>query len=530
MEQTTFAALLSLMDTWITDPECVEKPRVILAKSCISKYPHMDSRQIEGLKLLITMRKPNPEVVVEDIIDFCTAIGFRYSVTPTAGPDVPVKTVKAPPAAPRVHATAVKPPPADPRVHATAAKAPTVPVSARILQVFTYLCGILVSLWRAVADFGARTWGKCVDQGRASWDKVQKGERHHTADCICIILICVAALLLVCFYRDVIWEFVLGVVCTVSEAFFGVVCTVFEAFFGFVCVILDAFKGGAVWFLDGCVRICETISGAGYNACGSLYRAVGCIPAVLGRVCDTCFLSPALAFMQMFQRAANASSFATGGTVPIEGIAVNTSSLATGQCQCQGADRGDFVNSAELGELRAMVVQLASKLRDHEFVNHTPPQQLGAANASTVGTDLEVTVDPSAKTVENRLAACEAGNYRQDAQIAGLQVTVSNFSVELEKQINVSSILNETILHNLNDAHGWFAKFQRIGVFVALCLLGIAWGLSWVQKAPFVGEICRALGYTGGARGVFEPVIEGCMGGGLFCLMAVGLVSMVCWA
>ena len=542
MEQTTFAALLSLMDTWITDPKCGEKPRVIHAKSCIEKYPHMEPQQIDGLKMLITSKKPNPE----DIIAFCTSIGYRYFGAPPAGvadaakgppaglPRVPVKAAKDPvaPVPPRVPVSGAKGPPAGHTgVPATAAKAPAVPLFARTRELFTSLLAMFASLWRTVAAFVASTWKTvaafvastwkmCVDQGHASWVKVKDGDVKHTVQCISLILLGMAALFFAWFFMSTIVGYVISCVCQCFKAS-GVV----------LGKVLESFGGFAVVCAQRLIDFCES----GYKF---LYEGFAGIPGVFGRVWDAYVLSPAVAFMQLFQRTANASSFATGGSVPIEGIAVNTSSLATGQCQCQGADRGDFVNSTELGNLRAMVDQLALKLQDYEFVNHTPPQQLGSANASnfTVGTDLEVTRavpqgwDSTIQNLENRLAACEQGNTRQDAQIAGLEVSVSNFSVELEKQINVSSILNETILDALNDAHGWFVKFQHIGMIMSLCLLSITWGLTWVQKAPFMAEICRALGYTDEAKDVFESLIGAFMIGGLFCLMAVGLVSMVCWA
>lgn len=350
----------------------------------------------------------------------------------------------------------------------------------------------------------------CVDQGRESWARVKDGDKVHAVQCISVIVLGMCTLFGLWYF----WSMIFGGLCKIPGA------------------VVESFSGMGVLIAQGLFSFLE-------SGCKSLYDGVAGIPGVFGRVCDTYLLSPAVVFMQLLQRTANASSFATEGTVPIsEGIAVNASSLATGQCQCQGADRGDFVNSTELGNLRAMVVQLAWKLSHHEFVNHTPPQQLGSANASnfTVGTDLEVTRavpqgwNSTIQNLENRLAACEQGNTRQDEQIAGLQVSVSNFSVELEKQINVSSILNETILDNLNDAHGLFVKFQCIGVFMALCLLGIGLALDKVQKAPFMVDVCRALGCSGEAQEVFGFLIGVCMFGGPFCLMAVGLVSMVCWA
>jgi hypothetical protein len=553
MTQTAFAELLSLMDTWIADPKCVEKDRVILAKKCIEQYPLMDIQQSGYLKTLIANKKHR------QIIEYCEVIDMRYSdISPGGLTGEPAKAAKGLPAAlTRVPATAGKGLPVGlprmpvmagkglpvglPRMPATAAKAPAVPLITRVWQLFTSLWAILVSLWHTAAAFGTRTWKTvaarvastwkmCVDQGRESWARVKDGEIQHIVVCISVIILGMATLFFLWYFRSMI---------------FGGLCKIPGA-------IVESFSGLGVLIAQWLFSFLESVF-------KSLYDGVTGIPGVVGRVCDAWLLSPAVAFMQLFQRtvntsslatggtvpiegvAFNTSSLATGGTVPIEGVAFNTSSLATGQCQCQGADKGDYVNSSELGNLRAMVDQLASKLRDHESVTHTPPpppQQLGSANASnfTVGMDLEVTRavpqgwNSTIQNLENRLAACEQGNARQDAQIAGLEVTVSNFSVELEKQINVSSILNETILDNLENAHGLFVKFQHIGMFICICLFGIAWGLTWVQKAPFTGDICRALGYAGEAQHVFEPLIERCMVGGGFCLMAVGLVSTVCWA
>lgn len=484
-------------------------------------------------QLEIAVDSKNLEKAASAISVWMLSFGNKPIVSPAAGlPRVHMQPVKVPPGGHTgVHMQPAKGPPAAlPRMAATAAPVvPVVPLITRVWQLFTSLWAILVSLWRPVAAFGTRTWKTCVslwrtvaaivasiwkmcvDQGRESWARVKNGDKVHAVQCISVILLGMAALFFLCFYWSMIVELVSGGLHELFEGFSGMGVLIAQGLFSFL-----------------------------ESGCKSLYDGVAGIPGVFGRVCDTYLLSPAVVFMQRFQPTANASSFATGGTVPIsEGIAVNASSLATGQCQCQGADRGDFVNSTELGNLRAMVVQLAWKLSHHEFVNHTPPQQLGSANASnfTVGTDLEVTRavpqgwNSTIQNLETRLAACEQGNTRQDEQIAGLQVSVSNFSVELEKQINVSSILNETILDNLNDAHGWFVKFQHVSMFIAICLFGIAWGLTWVQKAPFMGDICRALGYSGEAQNVFESPIEFCMiGGFVFCLMAVGLVSMVRWA
>ncbi len=433
-------------------------------------------------------------------------------------------------------------------------------VFSRARKLFTYLWAILVSLWHTAAAFGTRTWKTCVslwrtvaarvastwkmcvDQGRESWARVKNGDNIYAVVCISVIIIGMATLFFLWYFRSMIKGY--GI--SGGRQFYEFSGMVLDKILQSFCGLLLLIAQGLFSFLE--------------SACKFLYDGVAGIPGVVWWVCDACVLSPTVAFMQLFQRtvntsslategtvpmegvAFNTSSLATGGTVPIEGVAFNTSSLATEQCQCQGADRGDFVNSTELGNLRAMVDQLASKLRDHESVTHTPPpppQQLGSANASnfTVGTDLEVTRavpqdwNSTIQNLENRLAACEQGNARQDAQIAGLEVSVSNFSVELEKQINVSSILNETILDTLNDAHGLFVKFQHISMFIAICLFAIAWGLTWVQKAPFMREICRVLGYNGEAQNVFESPIEFCMiGGFVFCLMAVGLVSMVRWA